>query len=67
MEQPEITGEKLKELRKKAKLTLVDVAKTGIVSSSYLSQVENNLTISPSFTIMMKLLELYNVKVDITL
>jgi len=64
----EITGAMLKQLRKKNEMSLSEVEhKAQIISSSYLSQLENDKVSNPSYKIIMKLLDLYNVKVNIDL
>lgn len=62
-----ITGTQLKELRKKCGYTLEKVHNLTTISSSYLSQIENESVINPSYRTIMTLLELYGAEIVITL
>lgn len=60
-----IFGEYLKQLREDRKMTLRDVEEKAHISNAYLSQVERGERSTPTMKILIKLAEVYGVKVSV--
>lgn len=58
----ESIGQKLRELRKEAKLTLKQVAQEVDCTAAYLSQIENDKA-SPSIATLKKIAQVFNVRI----